>query len=98
MSKIFSDYTIADGTKLYYEIFENGFDIFAGENATYPLLHQPEPYIPNPDLSYEENAKKMCEQLSIGSSIPRESELAHITVVEYTQLSANIDYLLLLNE
>lgn len=82
-----------NGNKLFYEILENGFNIYSGENAEYPILHQPEPYIPNPDISYEENAKKICENL--GKEIP---EKFVFTKDDYLTMSANIDYLLLLSE
>ena len=60
--KIFSNYTLPNGVKIYYEVLDNGFDIYFGENATNPTYHQPEPYIPNPDISYEDNAIQMCKE------------------------------------
>lgn len=92
--RVDSGYKIGgDGPSLYYEIYENGFDIFSGESSTVPMLHQPEPYIPNPDISYEENAIAMCKQLG------RETKKPFVFTDEmYTEMNANIDYLLLLSE
>ena len=108
MERIDSGYKLTDGTVLCYEIImedgkENGFDIFYGMNAKYPTYHQPEPYIPNPDISYEENAKQYCKQL-YDSSISSEKPFM-MTETMYTDLTsanemmrADLDYLLLLNE
>ena len=102
MARIDSGYTLVDGTSLYYEIIQengkdNGFDIFVGKNVKYPLYHQPEPFIPNPDISYEENAKQYCERLSNHSNTPAKDPFV-VTEDMYTSLTANIDYLLLLSE
>ena len=94
MSRIKSEYTMPDGITLCYEIFSNGFDIFFGENAVYPTYHQPEPYIPNPDLSYEENAIQMCKEISTPSTIDDTSPLN----IRLTNIESNIDYLMLLND
>lgn len=99
MNHIYSGYNKPTGEKLYYVILndgtnDNGFDIYV-EGASCPILHQPEPFIPYPNISYEENAKKMCEEMSITadtSNIPKSLE-ERITDVE-----ANIDYLMLLND
>ena len=69
INKIYSNYDLKNGTPLYYTIIyinevRAGFDIYFGENAECPIYHQPEPHIPNPNLSYEENAINMCKELS----------------------------------
>ena len=55
---------------LFYEITENGYHIYDKND---PLFHiyQYEPYIPNPELSYEENAKMHIDELLV---IPEELE------------------------
>lgn len=104
MAKVYSNYNTPNDVKLYYEIIQkdgvdNGFDIYAGENATVPLLHQPEPFIPNPDISYAENAIKMCEELGISASAPSpKPKYINLTEDEYLEIQANIDYLLLISE
>lgn len=101
MNRIYSNYNMCDGSELYYEILvddngnENGFDIFMGESTKYPMMHQPEPFIPKPELSYAENAIEMCKQLSDHSGMSH----AEKSVEErLTNVEANIDYLMLLND
>ena len=48
--------------KYEYEITENGYYIIVNGKKS---IHQYEPYIPNHELSYEENAKNQIEQLQI---------------------------------
>lgn len=43
-----------------YEVTENGYYIYINGEK---IIHQYEPYIPNPSLSYEENAKAQIEEL-----------------------------------
>lgn len=43
-----------------YEVTENGYYILINENK---VIHQYEPYIPDPAKSYEENAKAQIEEL-----------------------------------
>lgn len=43
-----------------YEVTENGYFIFINNKK---VIHQYEPYIPDPNLSYEENAKAQIEEL-----------------------------------
>lgn len=92
-----SNYTLKNGTKLYYEVFENGFDVYTGENATSPYMHQPEPFIPNPDLSYEENAIAMCKNISEQSMMEPDRPFT-MTEDMYSVMQSNIDYLMLLND
>ena len=55
---------------LYFEITENGYHIFDRND---PMFHiyQYEPYIPDPTISYEENAIAQIEELMAG---PEENE------------------------
>ena len=43
-----------------YEVTENGYYILINGEK---VIHQYEPYIPNSNLSYEENAKAQIEEL-----------------------------------
>ena len=96
MEKVNSGYLINGTTGLYYGIFDSGFNIYIGKDSTIPSFSQPEPYIPYPNLSYEENAKKMCEDLSLeytsGTKIKKSVD------ERLTDIEANIDYLMLLND
>lgn len=92
MEKIKYEKQTYDGRDIYYEILNNGFNIYIGTTSR-QALHQPEPYIPYPELSYEENAKKMCETLTVEPEKP-----FRMTEDKYMEMSSNIDYLLLLNE
>ena len=102
MSKIYSGYDTADGTKLYYEIIMNngkeyGFNIYEGDVAETPSFHQPEPWIPDRSKSYIENAIEMCKTISEDSSVTPEPPFI-MTREMYLEQQANIDYLLLLTE
>lgn len=94
MEKINSGYHKKDGTELWYVINDNGFDIYFGENAKYPSISQPEPYIPYPNLSYDENAKKMCESMHSDGT----EEKPKTVEDRLTDIEANVDYLMLLND
>ena len=94
MEKINSGYHLGDGTELWYVINDNGFDIYYGENAKYPSITQPEPYIPYPNLSYEENAKKMCESMHADAI----TEPPKTVEDRLTDIEPNVDYLMLLND
>lgn len=82
-----------DNKGVYYMINEDGFDIFVEPNLKHPLLHQYEPFIPDSSKSYEENAKDMCAELAKERTNP-EADLN----VRLTNIEANIDYLMLLND
>lgn len=43
-----------------YEVTENGYFIFINNKK---VIHQYDPYIPDPSKSYEENAKAQIEEL-----------------------------------
>lgn len=50
---------------LYYELTENGYHIYDKNDALFHI-HQYEPYIPNHELSYEENAKQQIHGIMAG--------------------------------
>ena len=47
--------------ELSYEVVENGYKIYLGGKL---WITQYEPFIPNPELSYEENALAQIEELA----------------------------------
>lgn len=81
------------GLDIYYETFEDGFDIWIGRTDGYPAYTQRIPNIPDPSKSFEENAKDMCAFLTT----PQESGKGNIDD-RLTSVEANIDYLMLLND
>lgn len=95
--KIDSGYKLKNGAILAYEIYDNGFDIFIGIESASSFMHQPEPYIPNPDISYEENAINMCKEIS-ENSINAPDPPFELTESTYTSLRSDIDYLMLLSD
>lgn len=95
--KIDSKQTLKNGTRLYYEVIENGFDIYFGNKSPIPYLHQPEPFIPNPSLSYEENAINMCKELAEDSNIIPEKPFI-VTEEMYNKHQSDIDFLMLMSD
>ena len=80
-----------DGRDIFYEILDDGYKVYIGQQVR-PSIHQYEPYIPNPSKSYEENARDTCYELAGGDT-------AVDPVAErFTDIEANIDYLMLLND
>lgn len=54
-----------------YEVTENGYYIYINGKK---VIHQYEPYIPNPNLSYEENAKAQIEELKASEEAQKEEK------------------------
>ena len=54
-----TNYSI-DNKQLSYEVTDNGYKIYLDGQQ---WIHQYEPYIPNPSISYEENAIAQMEEL-----------------------------------
>ena len=61
-----TDYKI-NGQEVSYEVTENGYMIYLGGK---PWISQNEPYIPYPDLGYEESCLKQIEELVVQSEQP----------------------------
>ena len=93
---ITTDFKMSNGTSISYEVFEDGFDIWIGSIGGYPTYSQREPFIPDRSISYEENAIKMCEQISKDSA--RTKNDSNTAGDRLTTIEANIDYLMLLND
>ena len=51
---------VIDNKKVSYEILEDGYKIYLDGGD---FIHQYEPFIPNPKLTYEENALAQMEEL-----------------------------------
>ena len=56
---------------LMYKIKDNGYEIYKDEVL---WINQYEPYIPNPSISYEENAIKHIEELNTHSETSEDIE------------------------
>lgn len=54
-----------------YEITENGYYILINGKK---VIHQYEPYIPNPSLNYEENAKAQINELKANEQAQKEEK------------------------
>ena len=54
-----------------YEVTENGYYIYINGKK---VIHQYEPYIPNPSISYEENAKAQIEELKASEEAEKEKK------------------------
>lgn len=85
---------------LCYNVVENGFEIYIGESATVPTYVQYEPYIPNPDASYEENAIAMCKSLAIKPNMVDKdvADQIYASAEDVTAIRSDLDYLMLLND
>lgn len=93
---ITTDFKMSNGTSISYEVFEDGFDIWIGSIGGYPTYSQREPFIPDRSISYEENAIKMCEQISKDSA--RTKDNSNKAEDRLTTIEANIDYLMLVTD
>lgn len=64
MAKIKTNHKVEDQL-LSYEVVKDGYDIYLGNTL---WITQHEPYIPNKELSYEENAVAQIEEIAAGLS------------------------------
>lgn len=104
MTKIDSGYNLHNDetlARIYYTITDNGFEIYLGENSEYPSYAQYEPFIPNPDISYEENAINYAKSLAVPEmeTIAKEdADKTYASITEVTNIRSDLDYLMLLND
>lgn len=77
-----TEYTI-DGKTLSYEIFDNGYDIFVDGNLSYT---QRKPYIPYPNLSYQENAIRQIMRIAGVEEPTPEPQPTQLDTIEENQL------------
>ena len=82
-----------DNRKMYYEVTDDGFNIYIGQDKR-PTWRQYEPFIPDPSKSYEDNAKEMCETFTIKPEEPSNNSLDD----RLSSIESNIDYLMLIND
>lgn len=76
--------------ELSYEVLENGYDIYLNGKK---WMVQHEPNIPFPELSYEENAIKQCEELD--ETVNPEKILKAYKDSKITGLKSNLESFLL---
>lgn len=75
--------------ELSYQIFDDGYEIFLhGER----WIVQHEPHIPNPDMSYEDNALWHCRQLD--DTVNPEKVLASYKEAKVYELKNNLKFFL----
>lgn len=93
--KVDSGYKYGDSNVSFiYEITDNGYNIYIG-NVDCPTYAQYEPFIPDRSKTYEENAIADCKQYSEDSrKVTKELPIEE----RVTNIEANIDYLMLLND
>jgi hypothetical protein len=70
--------------ELYYEITENGYHIYDKNDSLFHV-HQYEPYIPNKNLSYEENAIAQIAELMTVAEPVNEQEVIDSIMKEVSQ-------------
>lgn len=87
---------------LTYKVVENGYEIYKDGVL---WITQYEPYIPNKNLSYEENAKAQIEELTAPVVTPEDEKVTElenkVTVLEQQNNSiqgelANVSYTLMM--
>lgn len=73
--------------KLTYKITETGYNIYADNKI---FITQYEPFIPHPELSYEENAKKQIEELT--TEPPEEPQTLDSQVADLQEAVVELTY------
>ena len=68
---------------LAYEVLENGYKIYLGGK---PWIRQYEPYIPNPSISYEENAIAQIEELVAMHENAKNEQMEKEQLIEQVKL------------
>ena len=66
-----------------YEVLENGYNIYLGGK---PWIRQYEPYIPNPSISYEENAIAQIEELVAMHKNAKNEQMEKEQLIEQVKL------------
>ena len=69
--------------RITYEILENGYRINLDGK---PWIHQYEPYIPNPSISYEENAIAQIEELAAMHENAKNEQMEKEALIEQVKL------------
>lgn len=74
-------------TNFTYKITDTGYEIYSDGEL---LITQYEPYIPHPELSYEENAKKQIEELT--AKPPEEPQTLDSQVADLQEAVVELTY------
>lgn len=74
---------VIDDKKVSYEILEDGYKIYLDDVA---WIHQYEPYIPYPNLSYEEGCLKQIEEIVATQEQAIEAEKTNAELMEQVKL------------
>ena len=77
-----TNYSI-DNKQVSYEVIENGYKIYLDGQQ---WIHQYEPYIPNPSISYEENAIAQIEELVAMHENAKNEQIEKEQLIEQVKL------------
>ena len=77
-----TNYSI-DNKQLSYEVTDNGYKIYLDGQQ---WIHQYEPYIPNPSISYEENAIAQIEELVAMHKNAKNEQMEKEQLIEQVKL------------
>ena len=77
-----TNYSI-DNKQVSYEVIENGYKIYLDGKQ---WIHQYEPYIPNPSISYEENAIAQIEELVAMHENAKNEQMEKEALIEQVKL------------
>ena len=77
-----TNYSI-DNKQVSYEVIENGYKIYLDGQQ---WIHQYEPYIPNPSISYEENAIAQIEELVAMHENAKNEQMEKEQLIEQVKL------------
>ena len=79
---ITTNYSI-DNKQISYEVTDNGYKIYLDGQQ---WIHQYEPYIPNPSISYEENAIAQIEELVAMHKNAKNEQMEKEQLIEQVKL------------
>ena len=77
-----TNYSI-DNKQVSYEVTDNGYKIYLDGQL---WIHQYEPYIPNPSISYEENAIAQMEELVAMHENAKNEQIEKEQLIEQVKL------------
>lgn len=88
-----TEYTV-NGQMVTYEVLEDGYNIYLDEKL---WISQQEPYIPYPDLGYEESCLKQIEELCTKAEPEQTETEQRLSALEEenTMLFATLDDILM---
>ena len=74
---------LIDNKQVSYEVIDNGYKIYLDGQL---WIHQYEPYIPNPSISYEENAIAQMEELVAMHENAKNEQMEKEALIEQVKL------------